>query len=162
LLLPERKPILCYVTDRCPLGGVGALHERIRRRASAGVDWIQIREKDLAARPLAELLRVAITDTRKTDTRILVNDRLDVALAAGAGGVHLAGASLPVEALAQWRSSSHRNDFLMGASCHSIDSARAAEREGADYIFFGPVFATPAKVRFGPPQGIDLLREICR
>ena len=93
--------------------------------------------------------------------RVLVNDRLDVALAANAAGVHLGEKSLPLEAVTEWRRSTGRLDFLVGVSCHSLESARAAERGGADYIFFGPVFATPSKAAFGAPQGIDRLREVC-
>jgi thiamine-phosphate pyrophosphorylase len=178
-LPPARKPILCYVTDRLALGAVRippardlhsdeckepatrALLEAIRRAAAAGVDWIQIREKDLEARPLAALVRRAIDATRRTGARILVNDRLDVALAAGAAGVHLGEWSLPVETVAEWRRSSGRAEFQIGVSCHSIEAARAAERRGADYIFFGPVFSTPSKASFGPPQGIERLRQVC-
>ena len=90
-----------------------------------------------------------------------MNDRLDVALAAGADGVHLGEASLPVEAVAEWRRSAGHGEFQIGVSCHSVESARAAERGGADYIIFGPVFATPSKASFGPPQGIARLREVC-
>jgi thiamine-phosphate pyrophosphorylase len=163
-LPPGRKPILCYVTDRRALdvaSSTRALLEAIRRAAASGVDWIQIREKDLEARPLAELVRLAIDSARGTSTKILVNDRLDVALAAGAAGVHLGEASLPVDAVAEWRRSSGLAEFQIGASCHSIEAARAAERAGADYIFFGPVFSTPSKAAFGPPQGIERLREVC-
>jgi thiamine-phosphate pyrophosphorylase len=133
----------------------------IRNAAAAGVDWIQIREKDLAGHALTELVRLAIAESRGTRARILVNDRLDVALAAGAAGIHLGEMSLPAAAVANWRRSSGRTEFQIGVSCHSLESARAAERDGADYIFFGPVFATPSKAAFGPPQGIDLLREVC-
>jgi thiamine-phosphate pyrophosphorylase len=138
------------------------LLETIRKAATAGVDWIQIREKDLEARILLELVRLAVADTRGTGTSIQVNDRLDVALAAGAAGVHLGEASLPVEMVAEWRRSSKRADFRIGASCHSLEGARAAERAGADYIFFGPVFATPSKAAFGAPQGIERLSEVCK
>jgi thiamine-phosphate pyrophosphorylase len=163
-LPPARKPILCYVTDRRTLDAAPstqALLEAIQRAAASGVDWIQIREKDLEARPLAELVRLAMESTRGTSTKILVNDRLDVALAAGAAGVHLGEASLPVHEVAEWRRSSGHAEFQIGASCHSVESARAAERVGADYIFFGPVFSTPSKAAFGPPQGIERLREVC-
>jgi thiamine-phosphate pyrophosphorylase len=139
-----------------------ALLEIIRHAAAAGVDWIQIREKDLEARALAELVRLAVANTRETGTSILVNDRLDVALAAGAAGVHLRETSLPVEAVAEWRRTAGRREFRIGKSCHSAENACAAERAGADYIFFGPVFATPSKAAFGPPQGIDRLHEVCR
>jgi thiamine-phosphate pyrophosphorylase len=178
-LPPGRKPILCYVTDRLALEAVStppvrdphsgectepatrALLEAIRSAAAAGVDWIQIREKDLEARSLAALVRQVMDATRATSTRILVNDRLDVALAAGAAGVHLGEASLPVARVAEWRRSVGRTEFRLGVSCHSIDAARAAERGGADYLFFGPVFSTPSKATFGAPQGIERLREVC-
>jgi thiamine-phosphate pyrophosphorylase len=137
------------------------LHDSIQRAAAAGAGWIQIREKDLDSRSLVELARFAVVETRGTSARVLVNDRLDVALAANAAGVHLAENSLPVEVVSEWRRSTGRVDFLVGASCHSIESARAAERGGADYIFFGPVFATPSKVAFGAPQGTERLREVC-
>jgi thiamine-phosphate pyrophosphorylase len=150
------------VTDRLALADPPALAAVIRRAAEAGVDWIQIREKDLDARALAGLVRLALAETRATGARIVVNDRLDVALAAGAAGVHLGGASLPVEMVAEWRRAANREQFLIGVSCHSPDAAHAAERGGADYLFFGPVFATPSKAAFGPPQGIERLREVCR
>jgi thiamine-phosphate pyrophosphorylase len=138
-----------------------SLRESIRLAIAAGAGWIQIREKDLEARPLVELARFAVAETRATSARVLVNDRLDVALAANAAGVHLGEKSLPLEAVIEWRRSAGRMDFLVGVSCHSLESARAAERGGADYIFFGPVFATPSKAAFGAPQGIERLCEVC-
>ena len=108
-----------------------------------------------------ELARFAAAGTRAASARVFVNDRLDVALAAAAAGVHLGEKSLPLEAAIEWRRSTGRSDFLIGVSCHSLESARAAGRGGADYIFFGPVFATPSKAAFGAPQGIERLREIC-
>jgi len=162
------SPILCYVTDRKAFGSdpdaVAQLLAVIRRSISAGVDWIQIREKVLPGRELISLARETLAASAGTRTRILVNDRLDVALAARATGVHLGGESLPVRAVTAWRDSgsmSAGNDFLVGASCHSLTHAQFAEREGADYAIFGPVFATPSKASFGPPQGITRLREVC-
>jgi thiamine-phosphate pyrophosphorylase len=108
-----------------------------------------------------DLARFAVAETRRTSARVLVNDRLDVALAANAAGVHLGEKSLPLEIVAEWRRFIGRVDFQIGVSCHSLESARAAERGGADYIFFGPVFATPSKAVFGAPQGIERLREVC-
>jgi thiamine-phosphate pyrophosphorylase len=186
-------PILCYVTDRLaldvPAGASreAALLARIMDAVDAGLDWIQMREKDLDAGSLLDLARAAVGDaaaasrTAKSGTgsgpssdstsnripiRILVNDRLDVACAAGAGGVHLGEESLPirevVENIAQWKRAAGHEDFLVGASCHSVEGARLATGSGADYIFFGPVFATPSKASFGPPQGLAPLAEICR
>src|ERR1035437_6166807 len=118
----EHKFTLCYVTERRALASARgdsafrevrthpahALLEIIRHAAAAGVDWIQIREKDLDARTLAELVRLAVADTREAGASILVNDRLDVALAAGAAGVHLGETSLPVDSAAAGRRSARR------------------------------------------------------
>jgi thiamine-phosphate pyrophosphorylase len=139
-----------------------ALLEKIRNAAAAGIDWVQIREKNLETRALADLARLAVAASRETHTKILVNDRLDVALATGAAGVHLGETSLPVETVAEWRRSAGRAEFLIGASCHSLEAARKVESAGADYIFFGPIFATPSKAAFGAPQGIERLREVGR
>lgn len=164
----EPRPILCYVTDRHGLApGAGAsagdLLVSVRRAIAAGMDWIQIREKDLPARELLGLIRQAVAAAAGTSTKILVNDRLDVALAASAAGVHLGGESLPLVEVARWRGAGHAaQKFLIGASCHTRAEVQAAEREGADYVFFGPVFATPSKLTFGPPQGIERLAEVCR
>ena len=147
-------------SDPGPLRG-RSLYDSVRRAASAGAGWIQIREKDLDARSLVELARFAVAETRALAARVLINDRLDVALAANAAGIHLGEKSLPLETVIEWRRSTGRVDFLIGVSCHSLDSARAAERGGADYIFFGPVFETPSKAAFGAPQGIERLREVC-
>jgi len=174
-LILTDKPILCYVTDRTslrvgPSGGAGseeALLKCIASAAAAGVDWIELREKDLDARQLLDLARQAVSvvhperKARPSSTALLVNDRLDVALAAGADGVHLAETSVPVGAVSQWKRQAKRSDFLVGASCHSVEGARRAAQDGADYIFFGPVFATPSKARFGPPQGLAKLAEVC-
>ena len=161
--------MLCYVTDRHALqaaaGGSrsAALVERIRRAAEAGVDWVQLREKDLDARPLFDLAVAAGAAVRSSGsgTRILINDRLDVAWAAGAAGVHLGEASLPVREVAREKRRVGPSEFLVGVSRHSLEGALQAERDGADYIFFGPVFATPSKAAFGPAQGLERLAEVC-
>jgi thiamine-phosphate pyrophosphorylase len=133
----------------------------VARAAAAGVDLIQIREKDLTGAQLEAVVREAVSGVGAT-ARVVVNDRFDVALAAGAGGVHLGEASLPVERVARWLKEEGLAEFLVGASCHSLESALRAESEGADYIFFGPVFETPSKLAYGPPQGLDRLSEVCR
>ena len=172
-------PILCYVTERKSLppatgarpGPFEALLERIEHAARAGVDWIQLREKDLEGRPLFELAVKAMAiaaaaRSAETKTKILVNDRLDVAWAArqtdGGAGVHLAETSLPVSEVVLWRNQAGCADFLVGASCHSVETAVEAAGAGADYIFFGPVFATPSKAAFGQPQGLQKLGQVCR
>ncbi len=166
--------LLCYVTDRHLLRSQQSsdaaptddLLVRIESAAVAGVDWIQIREKDLSARELLELARRAIALTRQeanSRTRVIVNDRLDVAIAAGAAGVHLGGDSIPVAEAVQWcRAGNAPSDFMVGTSCHDVQAAIAAERAGGNYIFFGPIYETPAKMKFGAPQGVDRLAEVCR
>jgi thiamine-phosphate pyrophosphorylase len=175
--LPPRgsPPILCYVTDRrslhpaVPRDLLPALVRKIEAVASAGVDWLQIREKDLSAKELVALTREAVrhgatrADAKQGPTRILVNDRVDVALTEGTGGVHLGEHSLPVkEAKRLVKTHAAREDFLIGVSCHSLEGAKSAASDGADYLFFGPVFATPSKAAFGAPQGLDRLAEVCR
>jgi thiamine-phosphate pyrophosphorylase len=170
-------PLLCYVTDRRSLSVSAsvaqevALVEKIAAIAAAGVGWIQIREKDLSGRQLAKLTSEAIARVRvagsvhATTTRVIVNDRVDVAIADGADGVHLGETSLPVANVATWAKRTVSRDagrkFLIGASCHSLDGATTAVRDGADYIFFGPVFATPSKAKFGEPQGVKKLAAVC-
>lgn len=163
--MPEAKPIICYVTDRKALGGPGGSEvlRVIERTISAGADWIQIREKDLPTPALLELARQAARMAQGTATKIIINDRLDVALATGAAGIHLGRESLPIAEVKAWcsRRQGGLPEFLVGASCHSLEEARAAERDGADYLFFGPIFATPAKLQYGPPQGIEKLAAAC-
>lgn len=166
---PE-KATVCYVTARNSLGAagpVGSLLANIRTAIDAGVDWVQIREKDLNARELLALARPAAAlrsdKSRAPEPRILINDRLDVALAAGAAGVHLGRESLPAREVVRWcRSGNAPAEFLIGVSCHSLAEAREAESAGASYIFFGPVFATPSKASFGLPQGVAKLGKVCR
>jgi thiamine-phosphate pyrophosphorylase len=169
-----KKNIVCYVTDRKSLippdDSRGAkILENIRTALDAGVDWIQIREKDLPARELLGLARQAVqmADNRSGKTsqpvRVMVNDRLDVALAAGAHGAHLGQASLLAGDVVRWcRAGNARTDFAIGVSCHSLEEALNAENAKVDYIFFGPIFETPSKKEFGAPQGIQKLAEVCR
>ncbi len=168
-LSARNSPLLCYVTDRPalrianPADSLAALIQKIEEVVAAGIDWVQIREKDLPARELASLTRQALliaakySAKRSSPVRVLVSDRLDVAIAEGADGVHLGEKSLPVMEAKRLVESAIRKQtieqsFLIGASCHSIEVAQTAERDGADYIFFGPVFSTPSKAMYGEPQ----------
>ncbi|HUL35344.1 MAG TPA: thiamine phosphate synthase [Candidatus Eisenbacteria bacterium] len=166
-LLPLiRKPLLCYVTDRLALGGNSIVAKRIlletiQRAAEAGVDWIQLREKDLSAGELVALAGAA-KDRIGSGSGLLINDRLDVACASGAAGIHLGERSLPVREGRQFvEERCGRSEFLMGVSVHSLEAAVEAENGGADYVIFGPVFATPSKASFGEPQGLAELRAVC-
>ena len=157
---------LCYVTDRHLIHSDSPKEDliaSIERASAAGVDWIQIREKDLEARELVDLTRRAITAANSAGAaRVLVNDRLDVALAAGAAGVHLGGDSVPAAEVVRWRREQATPDeFLIGVSCHRLEEAKEAQEAGASYIFFGPIYETPSKIGFGAPQGIEKLQEVC-
>ncbi len=179
---PDRKPIVCYVTDRRGLQAASQLDwlepllEKIELAAAAGVDWIQLREKDSSGKQSALLARQALSRVSRQPSqpqaaarklaRILVNDRLDVALAAHAGGLHLGENSVPLEEAKRLLRSSRAaqtlaRDFIVGVSCHSLEAAKSAASSGADYIFFGPVFATPSKAAYGSPQGLDRLAAVC-
>jgi thiamine-phosphate pyrophosphorylase len=172
---PEGIPLLCYVTDRRSLvasepAQVGKiLLQKITDAAAAGIDWIQIREKDLSGKECSSLTREAVWRAENcvagagARVRILVNDRLDVALTTQADGVHLGEKSLPPqEARRLVKSLGRAKNFMIGVSCHSLEAAKAAEQGGANYLFFGPVFATPSKAVYGAPQGLERLAEVCR
>ena len=145
---------LCLVTDRAMVAG--ALEDAVEACLAAGLRAVQLREKDLRARDLLAVAHTLRDSTRRHDARLFVNDRADVALAVGADGVHRAGSSLPTEVL---RAISPPG-ALIGASVHSIADARAAEPEGADFLFFGPVYDTASKRRYGPPQGVAVLERV--
>jgi thiamine-phosphate pyrophosphorylase len=166
-LLPTRRPLLCYVTDRQSLAAASDLaiklqFKKIEQAAKAGVDWIQIRGKDLSGRELAKLAENAIVRAG-SGSAVLVNDRVDVACATGAAGVHLGESSLPpAQARRLVTQRCQKQDFIVGVSAHSLEGAMQAEQAGADYVIFGPVYATPSKASFGQPQGVQRLREVCQ
>jgi thiamine-phosphate pyrophosphorylase len=128
----------------------------VEAAVAAAIPLVQIREKSLSARVLYELATRAVAITHATETRLLVNDRFDIARAAGADGVHLATRSLPAPVIREICG----KDFLIGVSTHSLETALDARAEGADFIVFGPVFETPSKQSYGAPQGLEKLREV--
>lgn len=147
--------LLCYITDRSQLQG--GLLARLEDALRAGVDLIQIREKDLSGRDLYALCTEALRLPNPHGTKILVNSRADVALAAGAHGIHLPSNSPAPSAFRGILPAG----FLIGVSCHSLEDVVRAHAEGADYAVFGPVFETPSKQTYGPPRGVERLRQAC-
>ena len=144
-------PNLVLVTDRNATKGRD-LGDVVAAALDAGLPAVQLRDRDLPGRPLlalGERLRVL---TARAGALLLVNDRVDVAVAAGADGVHLGGASMPVEVARRLLPPG----ALVGVSTHAVPEVAAAT---ADFAFFGPVHATPSKAAFGPPQGVARLRE---
>ena len=154
---PARRPVYYYVTDRHQLRPQN-FRSRIRRLIDWGIDFIQLREKDLGDQELFLLTREVVALARTTSCRVLVNGRADVALAAGAQGVHLPSGGLRADDLRPWLP----DGFLVGVSVHSESEAVRAWTSGADYVLAGPVFATPSKTGMGPPLGLVGFSEICR
>lgn len=160
--LAGRRPIVCLVTDRRRLGprdpeGVTALVDDVGAAARAGVDMVILRERDLAAAALLELAGRCVERTRGTATRVLVNERVDVALAAGASGVHLRSDSVDAPRVRRIVPPG----FLVGRSVHGADEAvECAARGGLDYLLFGMVFRSPSKDAAIPAAGPDGLRRL--
>ncbi len=136
------QPVLCLITDRRRWTDEAALVGAVSAAARAGVHLIQVREQDLEAHALVSLVRRCVDAVKGTRARVLVNDRVDVALAAGAHGVHLRETSMPAPCVR----SMTPPGFLVGRSVHSLEGARGAAREGGlDYLVFGPVHPTTSK-----------------
>ena len=148
---------LYLVTDRHRTNGRPLL-DVVDAALAGGVDAVQLREKDLSGAALLELARRLRDVTRRYGARLLINDRVDIALACEADGVHLPADSFaPADArrlLGKTR--------LIGVSTHSVEQARAAAAGGADFIVFGPVFETPSKRAYGKPVGLDALAQVAQ
>ncbi|MBI5375808.1 MAG: thiamine phosphate synthase [Candidatus Schekmanbacteria bacterium] len=152
--LKETPFKLCLVTDRALAKGnlCGIARDAVR----GGVDSIQVREKDLNARELYKLVQEIKIASGKS-AKIIINDRVDVAIAAGVDGIHLGWKSLP---LYEVKKLLKPYSMIVGVSCHGVEDAVTAEKEGADYITYGPVFKTPSKEGLIEPRGIEGIKLI--
>jgi len=148
---------LYLVTDRRLFASTASLFTAVEDALRAGVRAVQLREKDLNIR---ELLNMAYRMKELTDrygARLFINDRVDVAIAVEAHGVHLGQNSIPASAAKKVS----KGRLIVGVSTHSITEALDAAKDGADFITFGPVYQTSSKLKYGEPVGIDALKTVC-
>ncbi len=146
---------LYLITDRNQTGSL-RLIDVIEEALKGGVKGVQLREKDLSSRELYELAYDLRKLTTKYDAKLLINDRVDIALAVEADGVHLGLNSLPIHRVRRLLGP----DKLIGLSCHNQVNAIMAQENGADFITFGPVYYTPSKANYGKPVGVDRLEIV--
>ena len=145
------------ITDRRQAPG-GDILRAVEGALDGGIRAVQLREKDLPGKELYLLAKRMRELTARHGARLLVNDRVDVALAVGADGVHLGGASMPASAARTLLG----EEALIGCSTHGVRELREAAAQGADFATFGPVYPTPSKAAYGPPVGVIALAEACR
>jgi thiamine-phosphate pyrophosphorylase len=148
---------LYLITDRMQTAG-RMLPAVVADALRGGLRAVQLREKDLTGCDLFELASELRTITRECGAKLLINDRIDIALAVGADGVHLGKAGIPVAVARRILGS----DQLIGYSAHGVAEAQQAECDGADFVTFGPVYATPSKAIYGEPLGLELLSEVAQ
>jgi len=146
---------LYLVTDRTQTGGRDLLWV-IEQALDAGVKAVQLREKDLSGRDLFSLAERSHELCQAYQAALFINDRVDVALAVDAAGVQLATSSVPVTVARSLLGPKK----IIGASTHSLDEATEAEKNGADFVLFGPIYFTASKAAYGAPQGLGALKKI--
>ena len=144
------------ITDRKLFADSNEIFAAVEQALKGGVKAVQLREKDLGIRELLEMAYKMREITKKYKAKLFINDRVDIALAVGADGVHLGQSSMPPSAVRKISG----NKLIIGASTHNIDEAKKAERGGADFITLGPVYKTPSKLKYGRPIGIDALKKV--
>ena len=154
--MPTLSSRLLVVTDRHQTNG-RPLVPLLQQVLTAGAPAIQLRERDLSARDLVTLAREVQTVMGSSTSQLLINDRIDVALALEGVGVHLRSNSLPLSVARRMLGAQR----LLGSSVHSVEEGLLAESQGADYLVLGPIYETPSKQMFGPPLGIHTLEKAC-
>lgn len=159
-ILPDR-PLIYLITDGS-LTSQNFHHKSqstlklVKAAVDSGISLIQIREKNLTAGPVFDLVQRASEITSKSDTKLLVNDRADIAVLAGADGVHLTSTSVSAD-VARRNFPAH---FIIGVSAHSMNETRRAKESGADFVVFGPIFETASKIQYGNPLGLEALKLV--
>ena len=143
------------ITDRSLFDGEGKFLGAVEAALMGGVKTIQLREKDLSDYELVELGKKLRLLTSNYGTRLFINSRADIAEQIGANGVHLTETSVNANEVKR-----NFRDLIVGVSTHSLEGAHLAETQGADYITFSPIYETPSKASYGPPQGLDSLRQV--
>ncbi len=147
---------LYLITDSTLFAAQCSMYLAIETALKAGVKFIQLREKHLPTRKLLDMGYWMSELTKEYGAKLFINDRVDIALAVGADGVHLGQDSIPAHAVRKIAG----DKLLVGVSTHGIDEAIEAEKDGADFITLGPVYQTPSKLKYGNPIGIDTLRRV--
>lgn len=147
---------LYLITDRKIYTDKNSFINAIEGALKGGVKAVQLREKDLNTRELLELAYKMRELTKKYHVKLFINDRVDIALAVDADGVHIGQKGIPAHAVRKIV----QDKLIIGVSTHSFDEALEAERDGADFITLGPIYETPSKLKYGKPIGVDTLRRV--
>jgi len=147
---------LYVITDRKILSPPSSLLTAVEEALKGGVKAVQLREKDLGTREALDMAYKMREVCKAYNAKLYVNDRVDIALAVGADGVHLGQKSIPAHVVKK----TFRDRFIIGVSTHNLDEALEAERGGADFITLGPIYHTPSKIKYGEPIGIDSLSRV--
>ena len=153
--MPRPDFSVYLITDRSQTKGRDLLWV-LEQALDAGVQAIQLREKDLGGRDLFLLAEKISKLCQSYRSALFINERIDVALAVDAAGVQLGNGSVPVPVARRLLGP----EKMIGASTHFFDEAMEAQQRGADFILFGPVYLTPSKAAYGAPQGLHKLKEI--
>lgn len=146
------------ITDRKLITHYPSLINAVEDALKAGIKAIQLREKDLSTRELLEVAYKMREITSRYNAKLFINDRLDIAMCVNADGVHLGQSSMPVYGVRKVVGSK----LMIGVSTHNLHEALTAEKEGADFITFGPIFPTPSKLKYGKPVGIESLKIVLK
>ena len=147
---------LYLITDRKLLTPHSSLLTAVEDALKGGIKAVQLREKDLNTRELLELAYKMRELTKKYHAKLFINDRVDIALAVDADGVHIGQKSIPAHAVRKIV----QDKLIIGVSTHNLDEALEAERSGADFITLGPIYETPSKLKYGKPIGVDTLKRM--